>query len=90
MFQVNIYFFLITVWKLAQKLSSLIPDLNSLQKIRWVITNLQAAGALLLWMCAFAPARVFVCGRARICNKELNFLYKRFSYWRKNCSVQAF
>lgn len=33
-FQANIFFFLITVWKLAQKLSSLNPDLNSLQKIR--------------------------------------------------------
>uniref|UniRef100_H3DMH1 Si:ch211-241f5.3 n=1 Tax=Tetraodon nigroviridis TaxID=99883 RepID=H3DMH1_TETNG len=31
---VNIFFFLITVWKLAQKFSSLNPDLNRLQKIR--------------------------------------------------------
>uniref|UniRef100_A0A8C6THK5 Si:ch211-241f5.3 n=1 Tax=Neogobius melanostomus TaxID=47308 RepID=A0A8C6THK5_9GOBI len=31
---VNIIFFLITVWKLAQKFSSLNPDLNNLQKIK--------------------------------------------------------
>lgn len=73
-FQVNIYFFLVTVWKLAQKLSSLNPDLNSLQKIRWVITNLQAAGDWLLCMRAFALARV--C--ARVCNMELNFLSQCF------------
>ncbi|XP_011602354.2 CD97 antigen [Takifugu rubripes] len=36
---INIFFFIITVWKLAQKFSSLNPDLNSLQKIRaFVIT----------------------------------------------------
>lgn len=35
-FQVNIVFFLITVWKLAQKFSSLNPDLDNLQKIKWV------------------------------------------------------
>lgn len=33
-FQVNIFFFLITAWKLAQKFSSLNPDLDSLQKIK--------------------------------------------------------
>ncbi|KAM6957329.1 adhesion G protein-coupled receptor E5 [Aplochiton taeniatus] len=31
---VNIFFFLITVWKLAQKFSSLNPDLNNLRKIK--------------------------------------------------------
>ncbi|XP_035852993.1 adhesion G protein-coupled receptor E1 isoform X2 [Sander lucioperca] len=31
---VNIFFFLITVWKLAQKFSSLNPDLDNLQKIK--------------------------------------------------------
>lgn len=31
---VNVFFFLITVWKLAQKFSSLNPDLDSLQKIK--------------------------------------------------------
>ncbi|KAF6727717.1 CD97 antigen [Oryzias melastigma] len=31
---VNIFFFLITAWKLAQKFSSLNPDLDSLQKIK--------------------------------------------------------
>ncbi|XP_023133716.2 adhesion G protein-coupled receptor E5 [Amphiprion ocellaris] len=31
---VNIFFFLITVWKLAQKFSSLNPDLDKLQKIK--------------------------------------------------------
>uniref|UniRef100_A0A665VRQ6 Adhesion G protein-coupled receptor E1-like n=1 Tax=Echeneis naucrates TaxID=173247 RepID=A0A665VRQ6_ECHNA len=31
---INIFFFLITVWKLAQKFSSLNPDLNKLQKIK--------------------------------------------------------
>ncbi|XP_053194885.1 adhesion G protein-coupled receptor E2 [Scomber japonicus] len=36
---VNIVFFLITVWKLAQKFSSLNPDLHSLQKIKaFIIT----------------------------------------------------
>ncbi|XP_062295607.1 adhesion G protein-coupled receptor E1-like isoform X1 [Scomber scombrus] len=36
---VNIVFFLITVWKLAQKFSSLNPDLQSLQKIKaFIIT----------------------------------------------------
>ncbi|TDH03013.1 hypothetical protein EPR50_G00158780 [Perca flavescens] len=31
---VNVFFFLITVWKLAQKFSSLNPDLDNLQKIK--------------------------------------------------------
>uniref|UniRef100_A0A3B5AXS7 EGF-like module-containing mucin-like hormone receptor-like 1 n=1 Tax=Stegastes partitus TaxID=144197 RepID=A0A3B5AXS7_9TELE len=31
---VNIFFFLVTVWKLAQKFSSLNPDLDKLQKIK--------------------------------------------------------
>ncbi|XP_042371201.1 adhesion G protein-coupled receptor E5-like [Plectropomus leopardus] len=31
---INIFFFLITVWKLAQKFSSLNPDFNNLQKIK--------------------------------------------------------
>ncbi|XP_058508539.1 adhesion G protein-coupled receptor E5 [Solea solea] len=31
---VNVFFFLITVWKLAQKFSSLNPDMDSLQKIK--------------------------------------------------------
>ncbi|XP_074553523.1 adhesion G protein-coupled receptor E5 isoform X2 [Halichoeres trimaculatus] len=31
---INIFFFLITVWKLAQKFSSLNPDLDKLQKIK--------------------------------------------------------
>ncbi|MEQ2177083.1 hypothetical protein GOODEAATRI_000151 [Goodea atripinnis] len=31
---VNIFFFLITVWKLAEKFSSLNPDLDNLQKIK--------------------------------------------------------
>lgn len=39
------------MWKLAQKFSSLSPDLNSLQKIRWVNTNSQAAWAWLLNVC---------------------------------------
>lgn len=33
-FQINVFFFLITVWKLVQKFSSLNPDLNNLQKIK--------------------------------------------------------
>lgn len=56
-FQINIFFFIITVWKLAQKFSSLNPDLNSLQKIRWVDTNSQAACAWLLNVCVRARAR---------------------------------
>uniref|UniRef100_A0A3B3ZPG9 Uncharacterized protein n=1 Tax=Periophthalmus magnuspinnatus TaxID=409849 RepID=A0A3B3ZPG9_9GOBI len=35
---VNIIFFLVTVWKLAQKFSSLNPDLDNLQKITFTIT----------------------------------------------------
>uniref|UniRef100_A0A671T4M9 Si:ch211-241f5.3 n=1 Tax=Sinocyclocheilus anshuiensis TaxID=1608454 RepID=A0A671T4M9_9TELE len=31
---VNVFFFLITIWKLAEKFSSLNPDLNSLRKIK--------------------------------------------------------
>ncbi|KAA8585225.1 hypothetical protein FQN60_003919 [Etheostoma spectabile] len=31
---VNIFFFLVTVWKLAQKITSLNPDLDNLQKIK--------------------------------------------------------
>lgn len=67
----NIFFFLITVWKLGQKFSSLNPDLNRLQKIRWVLTNLQDAGAWLLCM----RACVFECGR--LCDMELNFFFFR-------------
>lgn len=71
-FQVNIFFFLITVWKLAQKFSSLNPDLNSLQKIRSVTTNWQAVGACTLCtLRAVALACVYV--RACGCNMELNF-----------------
>lgn len=37
--QINIFFFLITVWKLAQKFASLNPDLDKLQKIKWANSN---------------------------------------------------
>lgn len=32
--QMNVFFFLVTVWKLAQKFTSLNPDLDKLQKIK--------------------------------------------------------
>lgn len=75
-FQINIFFFIITVWKLAQKFSSLNPDLNSLQKIRWVDTNSQAACAWLLNVCVRARAR------------EL-FLYNCLSRGHKHCSCSS-
>ncbi|XP_061568192.1 adhesion G protein-coupled receptor E5 [Cololabis saira] len=49
---VNIFFFLITVWKLAQKFSSLNPDLDNLQKIRAFIITAVAQLCLLgtMWI----------------------------------------
>ncbi|XP_068435017.1 adhesion G protein-coupled receptor E5 isoform X2 [Clinocottus analis] len=44
---VNIFFFLITVWKLAQKFSSLNPDLDNLQKIKTFIITAVAQLTLL-------------------------------------------
>ncbi|KAK5884859.1 hypothetical protein CesoFtcFv8_018636 [Champsocephalus esox] len=49
---VNIFFFLITVWKLAQKFSSLNPDLDNLQKIKVFIITAVAQLTLLgtMWI----------------------------------------
>ncbi|KAM9780078.1 adhesion G protein-coupled receptor E3-like [Neosynchiropus ocellatus] len=49
---VNIFFFLITVWKLAQKFSSLNPELDNLQKIRTFVITAVAQLCLLgtMWI----------------------------------------
>ncbi|TNN70388.1 CD97 antigen [Liparis tanakae] len=49
---VNVFFFLITVWKLAQKFSSLNPDLDNLQKIKTFTITAMAQLALLgtMWI----------------------------------------
>ncbi|XP_063759139.1 adhesion G protein-coupled receptor E1 isoform X2 [Eleginops maclovinus] len=49
---VNIFFFLITVWKLAQKFSSLNPDLDNLQKVKAFIITAVAQLTLLgiIWI----------------------------------------
>lgn len=41
--QINVFFFLITVWKLAQKFASLNPDLDKLQKIKWATPDATAS-----------------------------------------------
>uniref|UniRef100_A0A8D2ZLB8 Si:ch211-241f5.3 n=1 Tax=Scophthalmus maximus TaxID=52904 RepID=A0A8D2ZLB8_SCOMX len=52
---VNIFFFLITVWKLAQKLSSLNPDLDNLQKIKTFTITAVAQ------MCVLGTMWIFGC-----------------------------
>lgn len=37
--QANVFFFLVTVYKLAEKFSSLNPDLHNLRKIRYILTR---------------------------------------------------
>ncbi|XP_065100616.2 adhesion G protein-coupled receptor E5 isoform X2 [Paramisgurnus dabryanus] len=52
---VNVFFFLITIWKLAEKFSSLNPDLNNLRKIRtFTITAIAQ-------MCVLGIMWVFGC-----------------------------
>ncbi|KAM3864424.1 adhesion G protein-coupled receptor E5 [Diretmus argenteus] len=52
---VNIIFFLITVWKLAEKFSSLNPDLNNLRKIKTFIITAVAQ------MCVLGTMWIFGC-----------------------------
>ncbi|XP_017280835.2 adhesion G protein-coupled receptor E1-like [Kryptolebias marmoratus] len=52
---VNIFFFLITAWKLAQKFSSLNPDMDSLQKIKAFIITAVAQ------MCILGTMWIFRC-----------------------------
>lgn len=73
-FQINIFFFIITVWKLAQKFSSLNPDLNSLQKIRWVTLLLVVERA---------------CAWVRGVRVRAYFLYNCLSRGHKHCSCSS-
>ncbi|XP_029998012.1 adhesion G protein-coupled receptor E1 [Sphaeramia orbicularis] len=52
---INIFFFLITVWKLAQKFSSLNPDLDNLQKIKAFIITAVAQ------LCVLGTMWIFGC-----------------------------
>lgn len=54
---VNVFFFIITVWKLAQKFSSLNPDLTKLHKIKSVCVFV----CLLALQCGFLCLLVLQC-----------------------------
>uniref|UniRef100_A0A674N1I0 CD97 antigen-like n=1 Tax=Takifugu rubripes TaxID=31033 RepID=A0A674N1I0_TAKRU len=48
---INIFFFIITVWKLAQKFSSLNPDLNSLAFVITAVAQLCVLGTMWIFGC---------------------------------------
>ncbi|XP_059203632.1 adhesion G protein-coupled receptor E5 [Centropristis striata] len=69
---VNIFFFLITVWKLAQKFSSLNPDLNNLQKIKTFTITAVAQ------LCLLGTMWIFGCFQFNIDTIWASYLFTIF------------
>ncbi|XP_024919936.1 CD97 antigen isoform X2 [Cynoglossus semilaevis] len=69
---VNIFFFLITVWKLAQKFSSLNPDLDSLQKIKAFTITAVAQ------LCVLGIMWIFGCFQFEEGTKPMSYLFTIF------------
>ncbi|XP_062264620.1 adhesion G protein-coupled receptor E1 isoform X2 [Platichthys flesus] len=69
---VNIFFFLITVWKLAQKFSSLNPDLDNLQKIKAFTITAVAQ------LCVLGTMWIFGCFQFEESTIVLSYLFTIF------------
>ncbi|XP_035037747.2 adhesion G protein-coupled receptor E5 [Hippoglossus stenolepis] len=69
---VNIFFFLITVWKLAQKFSSLNPDLDNLQKIKAFTITAVAQ------LCVLATMWIFGCFQFKESTIVMSYLFTIF------------
>lgn len=70
---VNIIFFLITVWKLAQKFSSLNPDLDNLQKIRTFTVTAVAQ------LCVLGTMWIFGCFQFEENTIVMTYLFSIFA-----------
>lgn len=69
---VNIFFFLITVWKLAQKFSSLNPDLDKLQKIKAFTITAVAQ------LCVLGTMWIFGCFQFEESTIAMSYLFTIF------------
>ncbi|CAN9505609.1 unnamed protein product [Ophioblennius macclurei] len=69
---INVFFFLITVWKLAQKFASLNPDLNNLQKIKTFTITAVAQ------LCVLGTMWVFGCFQFEESNIVMSYLFTVF------------
>ncbi|XP_069005010.1 adhesion G protein-coupled receptor E5 [Embiotoca jacksoni] len=69
---VNIFFFLITVWKLAQKFSSLNPDLDNLQKIKAFTITAVAQ------LCVLGTMWIFGCFQFEESTIAMSYLFTIF------------
>ncbi|XP_041812697.1 adhesion G protein-coupled receptor E2 [Chelmon rostratus] len=74
---INVFFFLITVWKLVQKFSSLNPDLNNLQKIKAFIITAVAQ------LCVLGTMWIFGCFQFEGGTLAMSYLFTIF------CSLQG-
>ncbi|XP_049601406.1 adhesion G protein-coupled receptor E5 isoform X2 [Syngnathus scovelli] len=70
---INIFFFLITVWKLAQKFSSLNPDLNTLQKIKAFTITAVAQ------LCVLGTTWIFGCFQFEESTMVMSYLFTIFA-----------
>ncbi|KAE8283307.1 CD97 antigen Precursor [Larimichthys crocea] len=69
---INIFFFLITVWKLAQKFSSLNPDMDNLQKIKAFTITAVAQ------LCVLGTMWIFGCFQFRERSITMSYLFTIF------------
>ncbi|XP_034046589.1 adhesion G protein-coupled receptor E2 [Thalassophryne amazonica] len=69
---INIFFFLITVWKLAQKFSSLNPDLDNLQKIKTFTVTAVAQ------LCVLGTMWIFGCFQFEERTIAMSYLFTIF------------
>ncbi|XP_055003886.1 adhesion G protein-coupled receptor E1, partial [Boleophthalmus pectinirostris] len=70
---VNIFFFLITVWKLAQKFASLNPDLDNLQKIKTFTITAVAQ------LCVLGTMWIFGCFQFEETTIAMSYLFTIFA-----------
>ncbi|XP_019713434.1 adhesion G protein-coupled receptor E2 isoform X2 [Hippocampus comes] len=70
---INIFFFLITAWKLAQKFSSLNPDLNTLQKIKAFTVTAVAQ------LCVLGITWIFGCFQFEKNTMVMSYLFTIFA-----------
>ncbi|XP_057673944.1 adhesion G protein-coupled receptor E2 isoform X2 [Corythoichthys intestinalis] len=70
---INIFFFVITVWKLAQKFSSLNPDLNTLQKIQAFTVTAVAQ------LCVLGTTWIFGCFQFDKSTVIMSYLFTIFA-----------
>lgn len=70
---VNVIFFLITVWKLAQKFSSLNPDLDNLQKIKTFVVTAVAQ------LCVLGTMWIFGCFQFEKNTIAMTYLFTIFA-----------